>query len=444
MLEKLFKLSEHQTTFQKETIAGLTTFAAMAYILAVNPLILAETGMDRATLVTVTALAAALGCFLMAAWTNYPIAIAPGMGTNAYFAFFIVLAMKVPWQGALALVFWNGILFFILSITGIRSKLVDALPHAIQIGIQCGIGFFIAFLGLQSSGIVIANPATLLGSGDFLSPVALLTIGGLILICILTLKRIPGAIVIVILLITFAGMLIPTGESTVTAKPSGIISLPTSIGSTFLQLDWLYPFRHFTETLPLLVTLLLLDLFDSIGTIIGVSRRAKLTDKSGKLPKMGKALTADSVATVFGALLGTSTNTSYVESAAGVEAGGRTGLTSIVVGLCFLFALFFNPLISIIPAAATAPALIIVGLFMAQGIQDLDFGDFSEVAPAILTALLIPLTFSIMKGIALGLILYTCIQAVQAGYKKVSLGSYLLTALFIGFFIMDKFTGTGH
>lgn len=438
MLDRLFQFQENNTTLPKELLAGLTTFAAMAYILAVNPLILADAGMDRSTLVTVTGLAAAIGCFLMAASTNYPIALAPGMGTNAYFTFFIVLGMQVPWQGALALVFWNGVLFLILSVTGIRSKLVEALPHSIQIGIQCGIGFFIAFLGLQASGIVVDNPATLLGPGDFLAPAALLTILGLIAISVLTLKKVPGAIIGVILLITLVGLIIPNGDTHITAPPSGFASIPASIGSTFLQLDWLYPFRNFTETLPILLTLLLLDLFDSIGTIIGVSRRAKLVDSDGKLPKMGKALTADSLATIVGAMLGTSTNTSYVESAAGVEAGGRTGLTAVVVGICFLLALFFNPIISVIPAAATAPALIMVGIFMSQGFRELDFDDFSEVAPAILTALLIPLTFSIMKGIALGLIVYTFIVAVKGEAKKVPMLTYILTAVFIGFFVMDK------
>lgn len=431
MLERCFKLKDHGVTVRSEVLAGLTTFAAMAYILAVNPMILSNAGMPVPPLITVTALAAAMGCFLMAALTNYPIAQAPGMGTNSYFAFVICIGAGLSWQTALSLTFWNGFLFLLLSVTGLRKRLAEALPNGIKVGIQCGIGFFIAFLGLKSVGIVVGSDATLVTIGNIKSPQSLLVLGGVALMTFLTLKRVAGALLITILAVTVVGMVIPAGEGTITSLPDGLFSMPHGIGDTAFKLDILYPFRHFTEVLDILLTLLILDLFDSIGTLVGLSRRAKLVDENGSMPRMGRALTADSLATIGGALLGTSTTTSYIESAAGIEAGGRTGLTSVTTGVCFLLALFFTPIILIVPAAATAPALVMVGIFMAQGLKELDFDDLSEVAPAFITMLMIPLTFSITEGIGLGLTLYTVILLLSGKARSVPVLSHVITVIFI-------------
>ncbi len=441
MLDRVFRLSQNGTHARREIVAGLTTFAAMAYILALNPAILASggaTGMHLEGLITVTALAAAAGCFLMAALTNYPIAQAPGMGLNSYFAAIIVIQMGVPWEGALAMVFWNGVLFFALSITGLRTRIVHALPRPLHIGIQSGIGFFIAFIGFQNAGLVVDSAQTLVAEGNIFAPAPLCALVGLLLIIVLTRFRVPGAIIAVVLLITLAGLLIPTGNATLTARPDGVFSLPAGIGQTFFALDWLYPFRHFEAALPVIFTLLLLDLFDSIGTLVGLARQSGLMDKDGRMPKLGRALSADAAATVVGALLGTSTTTAYLESATGMQAGGRTGLTAVVTGLCFLFALFLTPVIGIIPAAATAPALIFVGLLMAKGLSELDYGNMLEAAPAVLTALLIPLCFSITGGIALGLLLYCAAMLLAGRGRELSWLTYVIAGVFVLFFILSQ------
>ena len=436
MREKILGLKSAQATVKSELIAGVTTFAAMSYILAVNPAILSNAGMPVPALITVTAIAAALGCFLMAVLTNYPIAQAPGMGTNSYFAFVICIGSGLPWQTALALTFWNGIIFLILSVTGLRSKLAESLPNGVKIGIQCGIGFFIAFIGLKSVGIVIDHEATLVSIGDLKAPASLMFVGGLALMTFLTIKKVSGALLITILGLTLIGLIIPSEGAMVTSIPDGIVSLPSGISETFLKLDILYPITHFPEIADVLITLLLLDLFDSIGTLVGLSRRAGLVKKDGTMPNMGKALTADAVATVSGSLLGTSTTTSYIESAAGIESGGRTGLTSVVTGLCFLVALIFTPIILVVPAAATAPALVMVGAFMAQGLRELRFDDLSEIVPAFITMLMIPLTFSITEGIGLGLTLYSLILALSGRAKEAPILSYIISAVFIVYYAL--------
>ncbi|MFP4281340.1 MAG: NCS2 family permease [Opitutales bacterium] len=437
MLERLFKLSDHRTTVRGEVIAGLTTFAAMAYILAVNPNILAAAGMPKEALITVTALAAAVGCLLIALATNYPIALAPGMGTNAYFAFVIVLGMGVPWQSALALTFWNGVIFLLLSVTGLRSKIADSLPSGVKIGIQAGIGFFIAFIGLQNVNIVVGDDATLVSVGDLASPSSALVLFGIVLIAVLTVRKFPAAILVTILGITAVGMFLPAeGGGTITQRPSALFGLPAGIGEVFGQLDLWYPFTHFNaQTFTVLLTLLMLDLFDSLGTLIGLARRAGLIDENGKMPLMGRALAADAVATSAGAVLGTSTTTSYVESAAGVEAGGRTGLTSVVVAGCFLLSLFLAPIITAVPAVATTPALVMVGIFMAQGLRDLKFDDLPETAAAVLTMLMIPLTFSITEGIGLGMVVWALVMALTGRLKEVPWLTWLVTALFVLYFV---------
>jgi len=433
-IDQLFNISPQGSTIRTEILAGITTFAAMAYILVVNPSVLSEAGMPREAVITVTAIAAALGCFLMAWMTNYPIALAPGMGTNSYFAYVICLGMGVKWEAALAMVFWNGLVFLILSITGLRKKIAESLPNGLKVGIQVGIGFFIAFIGLKNVGIVVNHEATLVTVGSLKSPSSILVIVGIILMTVLSIKKFPGAILLSILGITALGFFITSGGSAITSPPAGIISLPAGIGETFMKLDIWYPFIYWKAALPVVLTLLILDLFDSIGTLVGLSRRAKLVDENGNMPNMGKALTADSIATMGGAFLGTSTTTSYIESAVGIESGGKTGLTAVVCGICFLLALIFTPILTIVPAVATAPALVMVGVFMAQGMKGLNFDDLVEVAPAFLTMLLIPLTFSITEGIGIGLVVFVAVMILLNRMKEVPVFSYMVAALFLVYY----------
>ncbi|MGZ0654237.1 NCS2 family permease [Coraliomargarita sp. W4R53] len=439
---KFFKFEAHQTNLRTELIAGLTTFAAMSYILVVNPQILGSAGMDPHAVIWATSLAAAFGCLMMALLANYPIALAPGMGTNAYFAFIIVLGMGIPWQAALSLTFWNGIIFLLLSLTGVRKKIIEAIPKGLQVGIQAGIGFFIALLGLKAAGLVQASPATIITHGDFSDPVVLLALGGLFLICVLSVWRVPGAIILSMLGITICGFWIsdPTavGESSValTQVPDAVFGLPDGLGKTFLQLDWFYPFSN-PRSLQVLFVLLILDLFDSVGTIIGLSRRANLLDENGQLPRINRALTADALASISGAMLGTSTTTSYVESAAGIEAGGRTGFTSLVVGACFLIAPFFYPLIAAVPSIAIAPALIFVGLLMGEGLRHVPYDEYTERVTAILTAITIPLFFSVTHGIALGFLLYIFLRVTCGRGKELHWMTYLIGGVFVLFYIVE-------
>lgn len=434
MLEKRFHLKEKGTTPGKELMAGVTTFAAMAYILVVNPLILSNAGMDTQAVIMATGLAAAVGCFLMAFMTNYPIALAPGMGTNAYFAFIIVLGMGVSWQAALSLTFWNGIIFLILSVTGFRKRLAEAIPPGLQVGIQAGIGFFIALLGLKAAGIVEASPATIITHGDIAAPHILLALGGLFLMCVLSARKVPGAILLSMVALALLGFIVKGPEGTaLTTAPESFVGIPSGMGATFLQIEWLYPFTN-PASLQILFVLLILDLFDSLGTIIGVSQRAKLVDAEGKLPKMDKALSADALATIAGSLFGTSTTTSYIESAAGIEAGGRTGLTTVVVGVLFLLSLFLYPLIAAVPAIATAPALIFVGLLMGQSLRNIPYDDYSETLTAVFTALAIPLFFSITHGLAIGMILFLVLRIATGRAREVNWMTYLVGGIFILFY----------
>ncbi len=437
-LDRMFALTANRSSVRQEVIAGITTFAAMAYVLAVNPAILAETGMDRGALVAATALAGVMGSLLMGCIANYPIALAPGMGTNSYFAYIIVLGAGVPWQAALGLVFWNGVIFLLLSVTGFRKQIAQSLPRALQIGIQCGVGFFIALLGFEAAGLVVAHPATLVTHGNLFHPPTLLSFIGLLLMAVLFIRGVKGGIILTILILAVVGLLVSDGDGAITELPDAVVSLPRDLSLLFAQLDLFYPFRNPLETLPIIFTLLLLDLFDSIGTIIGVSRRARLLDADGKLPRMDRALCADALATVGGAVIGVSTTTSYVESAAGVEAGGRTGLTSVVVALCFSLALFLSPVIAVIPSVATAPALILVGILMASGLRDLDYHDSAGVISATLTTLSIPLTFSITYGIAIGLSSYVVLMITSGRWREVPALTYGIMLFFLLFFAIES------
>jgi len=433
MFREYFQLDRHGSTVGCEMQAGLTTFAAMAYILAVNPAILAATGMDQGALVTVTALTAALATVIMATLTNYPIVLAPGMGINAFFTFTIVKGMGVPWSEALGMVFVNGLLFLALSVSGVREKIIAAIPRSLKTASTCGIGMFIAFIGLKNGGVIVANKDTFVAAGDFTSGPVALCLAGVLLTVILVARGICGALVVSVAAVTLAGLLVPAAAGAkVTQLPASLISLPHSPAPVFLKLTFhfLTSWSAFTVALPLVLTLLLVDMFDNIGTLLGVTKRAGLLTPDGTLPKAGRALLADSLATIASALCGTSTVVSYIESAAGVEAGGRTGLTSLTTAALFLGALFFTPLILMVPAAATAPALVVVGIFMMQSVVEIDFSDFKTAAPAVLTILAIPLTFSVAAGIGIGLITAAILALALGKPKSFTRIGYIIAGIF--------------
>jgi adenine/guanine/hypoxanthine permease len=432
MLDHFFRLREQGTTAGREIIAGFTTFAAMAYILAVNPDILKNAGMPQAALVTATALSAAIATTLMALLTNFPLALAPGMGINAYFAFSICMGMGIPWQSALGLVFINGCLFLLLSVTGIREKILAAIPHSMKIAISAGIGLFIAFIGLENGGLIVANPATLVSMGDLTKPEVALFAGGILLTCLLVAHGMPGAIILSMAVVTAAGLLVPDAKGgMVTTLPPAWVSWPASLEPTFLKLNFDLLLTDHLKALPIILTLLLVDMFDNIGTLIGVTRRAGLMDPQGNVPRVGRALVADSTAAIISSLLGTSTVVSYIESAAGIQAGGRTGLTALTTAGCFVLALFLTPVILMIPGAAVAPALVVVGLVMFEQVVDLDLRDFKLAAPAILTILMMPLSFSISTGIGLGLILLSVLSVGLGKGQGATPVTYLLAAIFL-------------
>jgi adenine/guanine/hypoxanthine permease len=440
-----FELAERGTTPGREIQAGVTTFAAMAYILAVNPGILADAGMPRPALVTVTALSAALATSIMALLANYPLAMAPGMGINAFFTYTICVGAGIPWRQAFGMVFVNGVVFLLLSLSGVRERIVRALPASLTAAITAGIGLFIAFIGLRNGGLVVDSPATLVTHGDFTSGGAVLSLFGLAATAILVVRRVPGAIVLGIVIAAVAGVFVPDGKGGhLTALPQALMSLPASPAPIMLQLDFgfLQSADTFFRVLPLILTLLLVDMFDNIGTLVGVARQAGLLDANGNLPRVGRVLVADSLAAILSALLGTSTVVSYVESASGVEAGGRTGLTGLTTAACFVLALFFTPLILAVPAAATAPALIIVGVFMLQAVVEIDMEDAVTSMPAVLTLLGIPLLFSVADGIGLGLIA-SAVLALGAGRpRELTIAGYAIAAVFLlQFFKVFPFGG---
>ncbi|MWV11834.1 NCS2 family permease [Pseudomonas sp. R-28-1W-6] len=423
MLEKLFQLKAHGTNVRTEILAGLTTFLTMAYILFVNPAILGETGMDKGAIFVATCLAAAIGSALMGLIANYPIALAPGMGLNAFFTYTVVLHMGHSWQVALGAVFISATLFFLLSIFRIREWIVNSIPLPLRSAIAAGIGLFLALIALKEAGLVIANPATLVGLGDLHAPGPLLAILGFFLIVALEARRVTGAVMIGILAVTAIAIALgvtPFG---------GVLSMPPSLAPTFLQLDIMGALD--VGMISVIFAFLFVDLFDNTGTLIGVAKRAGLMSKDGHLPKMGRALIADSAAAMGGSLLGTSTTTSYIESASGVAAGGRTGLTACVVAVLFLLALFFAPLAGTVPAFATAPALLFVAVLMTSGLAEIDWDDITVAAPVVITALAMPLTFSIANGIAFGFISWVLIKALAGRFKELNPALVILAAIFV-------------
>ncbi len=423
MFEKFFKLKQNGTNVRTEIIAGITTFLTMAYILAVNPNILSATGMDAHALFTTTAIAAIFGTLVMALWAKLPFALAPGMGLNAFFAFTVVLGMGYTWQFALTAVLIEGIIFILLTVFNIREAIVDAIPKTLKTAISAGIGLFIAFIGLQNAGIIVNNDATLVHLGDITSGTALLGLIGLIITSVLIIKKVKGDLLIGIIVTALIG--IPMGIT----HFNGIASLPPSIEPIFFKFDFSQVFSF--DMLVVVFTFLFVDIFDTLGTLVGVSSKAGMLDKDGKIPNAKKAFMADALGTTIGAMLGTSTVTTYVESAAGVSEGGRTGLTSLVTALCFVAALFFAPIFIAIPGAATAPALILVGLFMMTAVKDLDLTEYSESIPAFICILAMPLTYSIAEGITLGLLSYVLINLLSANFKKLTISMYILAILFI-------------
>lgn len=417
-----FELAQHQSSISRELTAGLTTFLAMAYIVVVNPSILSQAGMDFGAVFVATCVAAAIASIAMGWFANYPIALAPGMGQNAFFAYGICIGMGVSWQIALGAVFISGILFLIISVLPIREWLINSIPRSLKLGMAGGIGFFLAIIGLTSAGLVVDNPATLVSLGDLSSPQPLLMLCGLVLVVALTARGVAGSILIGILSVTALAW----GLGLVEFK--GVVSMPPSASALF-ELDIAGAFS--LSMITVILTLLLVDLFDTAGTLVGVATRANLLDEKGNLPRLNKALLADSSATAFGALLGTSSTTSYVESAAGVEAGGRTGLTAITTGLLFILCLFLAPLAESIPAFATACALVFVACMMISSLADLEWGDVTESVPAIIAAVSMPLSYSIADGIGLGFISYCLIKLLAGRWRECPAAVYVIALLFV-------------
>jgi AGZA family xanthine/uracil permease-like MFS transporter len=425
-LENKFSIQENNSSIKKELIAGLTTFLAMAYITVVNPSILSQTGMDFGAVFVATCLAAALGSIIMGVYANYPIALAPGMGQNAFFAFGICIGMGNSWQVALGAVFISGILFIIISVLPIREWLINSIPKSLKLGMAAGIGLFLGIIALSGSQVVIANPATLVSFGDLAQPAPALMLLGFIIIAGLSARKITGAVVIGILVISLIAWL--TGSMDF----KGLVSMPPSANALF-ELDIAGAFN--VSMLTVILTLLLIDVFDTAGTLVGVATRANMLDHEGKLPRLSKALLADSSATAAGALLGTSSTTSYVESAAGVEAGGRTGLSAVVTGCLFLLCLFVSPLAQSIPSFATASALLFVACLMVRSFADLDWNDVTETAPAIVGAISMPLSYSIADGIGIGFICYASIKVVSGRWRECPLAVFIIAAIFISKFV---------
>ncbi len=422
MLERLFKLKEHQTNVKTEVLAGITTFLTMAYIIFVNPSMLASTGMDQGAVFVATCVAAAIGCLIMGLYANYPVALAPGMGLNAFFAFTVVGQMGYSWQVALGAVFLSGVCFFLLSIFKIRGWIINSIPLSLRGGIAAGIGLFLGFIALKNGGIIIDNPATLVTLGDMSSWSAMMTSLGFVLIVALYHRNVTGSVMIGILAVTIISLI--AGE----VEFNGIVSMPPDIAPTFMQLDIMGALE--IGMISIIFSFLFVDLFDTSGTLVAVAQRGNLLDKDGKFPRLGRALMADSVASMAGAGLGTSTTTSYIESAAGISVGGRTGLTAVVVAILFLGSLFLSPLAGMIPAYATAPALIFVAVLMTHSMVKIDWDDLTESAPVVIAAISMPLSFSITTGIAFGFISYTAIKLLSGKAKDLNSAMVILSVLF--------------
>ncbi|HTH18219.1 MAG TPA: NCS2 family permease [Magnetospirillum sp.] len=423
MLERLFALKAHGTSVGTEVLAGATTFLTMAYIIFVNPVILADAGMDRGAVFTATCITAAVGSLVMGLWANYPIALAPGMGLNAYFTYSVVLGMGQPWQVALGAVFISGVLFLLLAVTKVREAIINAIPTSLKLAISAGIGLFLGIIALKNAGLIAAHPATLVTLGDVTSPPALLAVAGFLAMVALDTRRVPGAMMIAILGTTTAGVALGISPF------AGVMAPPPSLAPTFLQMD-VAGAAHLGLA-AIVFAFLFVDLFDNAGTLIGLAHRAGMLDDEGRLPRLNRALIADSLAAMASGMLGTSTTTSYIESAAGIKAGGRTGLTAVVVAALFLLALAFSPLAASVPAYATAPALLFVACLMARSLADIAWDDLTEAVPAMVTALAMPLTFSIAHGISFGFIAFAGIKLLSGRVRELTPTVAVLAAAFV-------------
>ncbi|MDE1460561.1 NCS2 family permease [Spartinivicinus poritis] len=423
MLEALFKLKAHNTCVKTEVLAGFTTFLTMAYIVFVNPNMLAAAGMDQGAVFVATCLAAAIGCLIMGLWANYPIALAPGMGLNAFFTFTVVNQLHYPWEVALGAVFISGICFFLLSAFRIREWIINSIPMALRVGIGAGIGLFLGFIALKNAGLVVDNPATFVTLGNIASfPVAMAALGFFLIIA-LSYRQVTGSVMVSILAVTIISLL--AGQT----EYQGIVSMPPSLTPTLMQLNIADALE--VGMISIIFAFIFVDLFDTSGTLIAVAQKGKMLDKQGRLPRLGKALMADSSASMAGAMLGTSTTTSYIESASGIEAGGRTGLTAVVVAGLFLLCLFFSPLVGTVPAYATAPALFYVAVLMTGGLTHINWDDITDAAPVVIAAVTMPLTFSISNGIALGFISYTIIKLLSGKTSQLNPALLILSVLFL-------------
>jgi AGZA family xanthine/uracil permease-like MFS transporter len=427
MLEKIFHLESHNTSIKQEFLAGFTTFITMAYIIFVNPQMMASSGMDQGASFVGTCIAAAIACFAMGIYSNWPVGLAPGMGLNAFFTYTVVGEMGYSWEVALGAVFLAGILFVIMSITPLRKWMLDSIPLNLRIAMGSGVGLFIGFIGLKSGGIIVSNNATFLSLGNFLEIETLLSGLGFLLIAILAVRNVSGAIIIGVLSVTLLGVVLNLVQF------QGFVAYPPDISPIFMQLDILGALD--LAMISVIMSFLFVNLFDTAGTLMGVATRAKLIDESGEVVNLERALKADSSSSVIGSFLGCAPVTSYVESSAGVEAGGRTGLTAVFVGVFFLVAIFFSPLAAIVPAYATAGALIYVAILMLSGMEKLDWTNFTELLPALIIIIMIPLTFSIANGIALGFISYVVMKISTGDLRNVSSGAWFLTIVFLAKFI---------
>ena len=427
MLEKIFELKLNNTSLKKELLAGFTTFVTMAYIIFVNPQMMAISGMDQGASFVATCIAAAVACIFMGFYANWPVGLAPGMGLNAFFTFTVVGELGYSWEIALGAVFLAGILFVIMSITNLRKWMLESIPFNLRIAMGCGVGLFVGFIGLKSGGLIVSNEATFLALGNFAQIETLLSALGFLIISVLAVRKVPGAIILGVLIITFTGIIIGLIEF------NGLVSAPPSIAPTFLKMDILGALD--VAMISIIFSFLFVNLFDTAGTLLGVANRANLVNKNGEIIDIDRALKADSSSSVIGTFFGCSPVTSYVESSAGVEAGGRTGLTAVIVGICFLFSIFFSPLASIIPAFATAGALIYVAILMLSGMEKLNWSDITELLPALIIIVMIPLTFSIANGIALGFIAYIILKMFTVGLANISNGAWFLTLIFVSKFV---------
>ena len=433
--ERTFHLSERSTSLSQELIAGATTFAAMAYIIAVNPSIMANAGMDRGDLVIATTLAAIFGSVMMGLWANLPLAVAPAMGSNVIFTYVIVKQMNAPWQGALAMVAFTGVVFLILSLSKLRERVAKDVPEALKVGIQAAVGTLIVFIGLRGAGFIVANPSTYVALGSLKNPATVLTMVGILVTPVLIVRRVPGALIIAIAAITIVGLFVPGANGKmVTSAPSSLIAWPKWPESTFAQLDFKWLFSNFVIALPLLFYFVCAEFFSTLGTLIGVTGAANLRKEDGSIPSATAAFATDATSSIVGPILGTSVVTAYIESIAGVQAGGRTGLTSLTVALLFALALFFWPIFVIVPPQATAPALVIVGVLMMQGLARIDLADLSNAIPIVLTLLVTVLTNNLINGMALGALSLILILLATGRAREISGVVWGLGVVFLAFF----------